>query len=225
MNNRYTEIHYNEQLRPYTKYPVKLCRHLADKYFKRKSGNLLDICCGRGEHLEIFQNIGFNAYGIDMDSVAKEKGLNVSIVNIEIDKFPFEENFFDAVMMKSAVEHIRNIDHLMKEIYRVLKPGGSVVIATCDWKRNYKVFYDDYTHNTPFTKASMEDMFRMFDFRNISVEYFYHLPFTWKNKLYKIFPMLFAIIPLRYTQTTELTEYKKLIRFSKEIQLLGYAEK
>lgn len=223
--NRYTKVHYNEQLRPYTDYPVKFCNHMCDRYFRKRSGNFLDICCGRGEHLEIFQNIGFNAHGIDMDSIAKEKGLNVAILNVEKDNFPFEDNFFDAIMMKSAIEHIRDVDNLMKEIHRVLKPGCPVVMTTCDWKRNYKVFYDDYTHKTPFTKASMEDMFKMFDFKNIGVEFFYHLPFTWKGEFYKQMAKIFALIPLHYTQTTELTPYKKLVRFSKEVQLLGYAEK
>jgi ubiquinone/menaquinone biosynthesis C-methylase UbiE len=68
-------------------------------------------------------------------------------------------------MMKSAIEHIRNrnVDHVMSELYRVLKPGASIIMTTCDWKKNYKVFYDDYTHKIPFTKASLEDMFRMYD--------------------------------------------------------------
>ena len=92
-------------------------------------------------------------------------------------------------------------------------------------KDKIKMFVLKTQYNEPALSAHGNEASWMFDFRNISVEYFYHLPFTWKNKLYKIFPMLFAIIPLRYTQTTELTEYKKLIRFSKEIQLLGYAEK
>ncbi len=225
MKNRYTKVHYNEGLRPYMQYPVKFCNHLADHYFKRRSGNLLDVCCGRGEHMEIFRNIGFDVYGIDLDSVAKEKGLNVAVANVESDTFPFEDGFFHVIMMKSAIEHIRNVDHLMGELHRVLKPGGSLVITTPDWKANYRIFYDDYTHKTPFTKASMEDMFKVFDFKNSFVEFFYHLPFTWKGPVFKSFTKLFALMPLNYTQTTELTEFKKLIRFSKEVQLLGYAEK
>ncbi|HOE16858.1 MAG TPA: class I SAM-dependent methyltransferase [Syntrophorhabdaceae bacterium] len=225
MKNRYTTVHYNENLRPYTQYPEKLCNHLADRYFRRRSGRLLDLCCGRGEHMELFQKIGFDVYGIDMDTVGRDKGLNVAVADIEHEAFPFEDNFFDVIMMKSAIEHIRNIDHVMSEVYRVLKHGGSFLATTCDWKKNYKVFYDDYTHKTPFTKASMEDMFKMFDFRNFFVEHFYHLPFTWKGPFYKSLTRFFALMPLKYTQTTELTEFKKLIRFSKEVQLLGYAEK
>jgi len=175
--------------------------------------------------MAIFKKIGFDVYGIDMDTVGRDKGLNVTVADIEYESFPFDENFFDVIMMKSAIEHIRNIDHLMSEVHRVLKPDGSFLATTCDWKKNYKVFYDDYTHKTPFTKASMEDMFKMFDFKNFYVEYFYHLPFTWKNSSFKSLSKIFAVFPLKYTQTTELSEFKKLIRFSKEVQLLGYAEK
>jgi len=225
MKNRYTDFHYNKELRPFTVYAEKFCNHLADKYFRKRSGRFLDVCCGRGEHLGIFQEIGFETYGIDIDSVGAENGHNVAKINIENEPFPFEDDFFDAIMIKSAIEHIRNINHLIKELYRVLKPGASLVITTCDWKKNFKDFYDDYTHKTPFTKASMEDMLRMFGFKNSRVEYFYHLPFTWRNKFLKRLPRLFALAPLKYTQTTKLTKYNKLIRFSKEIQLLGFAEK
>jgi SAM-dependent methyltransferase len=225
MKSSYAQIHYNETVRPYTEYPVKFCKHLANHYFKKRAGNFLDVCCGRGEHLEIFGNIGFTVYGVDLDSVAKEKGLNVAVLDVERDKLPFDDNFFDAIMMKSAIEHIRNVDHVVSELYRVLKPGASIIITTCDWKKNYKVFYDDYTHKTPFTKASMEDMLKMFGFKNSFVEFFYHLPFTWKGPFYKKLTRIFASIPLKYTQTTELTELKKLIRFSKEVHILGYGEK
>jgi ubiquinone/menaquinone biosynthesis C-methylase UbiE len=175
--------------------------------------------------MEIFRDIGFDVYGIDIDSVARERGLNVAVVDVEKDIFPLADDYFNVIMMKSAIEHVRNIDHLMKELCRVLRPGGSLVITTPDWKANYRIFYDDYTHRTPFTKASMEDMFKMFEFKNFFVEFFYHLPFTWKRPVFKHFAKLFALMPLKYKQTTELTEFKKLVRFSKEVQLLGYAEK
>ncbi len=53
MEDSYTQVHYNEDIRPYSKYARKFCEHLADKYYKSCSGKLLDVCCGRGEHIEI----------------------------------------------------------------------------------------------------------------------------------------------------------------------------
>jgi SAM-dependent methyltransferase len=225
LSNRYTEIHYNEALRPYTGYPVKLCNHLADQYFGRRDGKLLDLCCGRGEHMGIFNDIGFETYGIDRENVGQERGLNVSIADVEKDPFPFDDNFFDSVMMKSAIEHIANTGHLLQEIHRVMKPGANVVITTCDWKKLYKIFYDDFTHVSPFTRASLQDAMRMFKFKEVVVEHFYHLPFTWKGGIRYHLPKLIGLVPVWYSQTSEMTELRKLIRFSKEVQLLAFATK
>ena len=49
---------------------------------------------------------------------------------------------------------------MFKEAYRVLKPSGILINLTPEWKYIYKSFYDDYTHRTPFTKKSLEDIHR-----------------------------------------------------------------
>ena len=103
MKDSYLAIHYNEKIRPYTKYPAILCGHLADKYFKARKGKLLDICCGRGEHMEIFTNLGFDAYGVDREYTAKNKNLNVKIVNVESETIPFEE-IVGVLMGASGIE-------------------------------------------------------------------------------------------------------------------------
>jgi len=226
MKNSYTQIHYNEKLRPYTKYPPRLCKHWARKYFKTNKGRLLDVCCGRGEHMEIFQRMGFEVYGVDMDNIAKDKGLNAAKIEVGEDKLPYKDNFFDFVIMKSAIEHIKNVYQAMEEIHRVLKPGGKIVITTCDWKKDYKIFYDDVDHKTPFTKWSLNDFLLRYEFKNVNVDYFYHLPFTWKGKIYRTIPFLIShLIPINFPCTIELTPIIKLIKFSREREILGYGEK
>ena len=199
---------------------------MADKYFKARTGKLLDVCCGRGEHMEIFGNSGFDTYGVDKESVAKSKNLNVEIVDVDLEDLPYEDNFFDFIHVKSAVEHIRNVYHLMDNLYRVLKPGGKIVILTCDWKTVYKIFYDDVDHKTPFTKFSLHDLLLRYDLKNVKVEYFYHLPFTWKNRFSPLIARLIAfLVPINFPQTVELNFIIKLIKFSREKQILGYGEK
>lgn len=226
MKNSYTQIHYNEDLRPYTKYPPKLCKYWAEKYLKTSSGKLLDVCCGRGEHLEIYQKMGFEVYGVDKDTVAKDKGLRAFKVEMGVDKLPFKDNFFDFVIMKSAIEHIGNVYHAMGEIHRVMKPGGKIIITTEDWKRDYKVFYDDVDHKSPFTKWSLKDLLLRYDFKNANVEYFYHLPFTWKGKIYHTIPFIIArLIPIDFPVAVKFNPLIKLIFFSRSREILGYGEK
>lgn len=226
MKNSYTKIHYNEEIRPYSNYSELLCKYLADKYFRAKSGDFLDVGCGRGEHMEIFNKIGFNSYGVDAEGTAREKGLKAEVVDLEKDKLPYPDNFFDFVMSKSSIEHIRNVYHLMEELHRVLKPGGKIVIMTCDWRTVYKIFYLDVDHKTPFMKWSLHDLLLRYDFRNIQVDDFYCLPYTWKSKWLHIFPKLVAFfIPIDFPPTVKLNFIIKQIKFSREKQILGYAEK
>lgn len=176
--------------------------------------------------MEIFSNLGFDTYGVDKESVAKSKNLNVEIVNVDLEDLPYEDNLFDFITAKSAIEHIRNVYHLMDNLCRVLKPGGKIVILTCDWKTVYKIFYDDVDHKTPFTKFSLHDLLLRYDFKNVKVEYFYHFPFTWKSRFFPLIARLIAfLIPINFPQTVKLNFIIKLIKFSREKQILGYGEK
>ena len=226
MKNSYSTVHYNENLRPYTKYPFLFCSHLSDAYFKSCTGRLLDICCGRGEHIEIFNKLGFETYGIDKEGAAKSRNLNVKIADVDLEDLPYEDNFFDFVMIKSAIEHIGNIYHVMENVYRVLKPGGRIVILTCDWKIAYKIFYDDVDHKTPFTKFSLKDLLLRYDFKNVRIEDFYHLPYTWRGIFFRIFPRIVSfLIPIDFPQTVRLNPFIKMVKFSRERQILAYGEK
>jgi SAM-dependent methyltransferase len=226
MKNSYTKIHYNEELRPYSKYSELLCEYLADKYFKARSGKILDVGCGRGEHMEIFNKMGFDSYGVDIEAVAKEKGFKAEVVDLETEKLPYPDNFFDFVMSKSSIEHIRNVYHLTEEMCRVLKPGGKIVIMTCDWRTNYKIFYLSADHKSPFMKCSLNDLLLRYDFKNVKVEDFYCLPYTWKSKWLHIFPRLVAFfIPVDFAPTVKLNFLIKQIKFSREKQIIGYGEK
>ena len=49
-----------------------------------------------------------------------------------------------------------------------------------------KVFYEDYTHRTPFTKMSLNDIHKLEGFIDISIENFIQLPLIWDNKDFKI---------------------------------------
>jgi ubiquinone/menaquinone biosynthesis C-methylase UbiE len=221
MQNSYTAIHYNEKLRPISNYAWLLAKSMADKYFKAGNGRLLDVGCGRGEYVEIFNKLGFDAFGVDLEATADK----TKKVNLEDEKIPYPDNFFDFIMCKSAIEHIRNVYHLTSEMYRVLKPGGKIVIMTCDWQALYKIFYLDVDHKTPFMKWSLNDLLLRYDFKEVKVENFYCLPYTWKSKFLHIFPRIISLIPIDFPPTVKLNPIIKQIKFSRERQIIGYGEK
>ena len=128
----YVAVVYNEQDRPFTAYPDQLARHLFNRYNIEPGSKLLDIGCGRGEFLRGFLRCGARGYGVDRSCAAATLCHDAELrsADLENEALPFEDDFFDVVFSKSVIEHFYYPERLMKEIYRVLKPGG-LVITRC----------------------------------------------------------------------------------------------
>jgi len=220
----YLSTVYDEDSHPYTAYPSKLCAYLF-KTFKMKPGmKMLETGCGRGEFLKNFQNLGIECTGLDcsaeMHTLLAESGISLKVYDVEkgAGGVPFPDNSFDIVYNKSFLEHLRAPDMFLREVRRVLKPGGLLLCLVPDWEANYKIYFDDFTHRTPFTVVSLRDIFMMCDFERISVYKFRQLPIVWR------FPVLnyicAAISPFVPVRTQN-----KFLRWSRELMLVGCAYK
>ncbi len=105
---------------------------------------VLDIGCGTGEfeRLLLTENPQQVITGVDISEemllVAKQKCRtypNVSFQNASVSALPFADNSFDVVVSASAFHYFDDPDIALKEIKRVLKPDGKVVIL--DWCKDY----------------------------------------------------------------------------------------
>ena len=185
--------------------------------------NLLDLGCGRGEFLNGFIEMGVNGHGVDFTDAAKNFCPKASIqqADIENDGLPYSDDYFDVIFSKSVIEHFHNPDILIKEIHRCLKPGGLAIIMVPSWEHNYRIYFEDYTHRTPFTRDSLKDFFLINGFQNVKVDEFKQLPILWEgNKFLKLASYLTRILIPNYFK-----KKSKWIKFSKEIMLLSIANK
>jgi SAM-dependent methyltransferase len=142
----------------------------------------------------------------------------LGLANVEVDQWPYPSNEFDFVFSKSLVEHLNNPLPYFEEAYRILKPGGILITMVPDWEANYKTYFDDFTHRTPFTRISLNDAYLMANFEGVTVERFRQLPIVWRFPILNIFCALITpFIPVR----TKI----KFFRWSRELMLVGSGRK
>ena len=108
------------------------------KYSLNESGTMLDVGCGEGRHIfGIMQNYPeMKCIGLDMDDdslLKAEEGYeffeSISNAGAEFLKgsaysLPFQNNSLDLVVCSEVLEHLHHYNDAVKEIHRVLKPGG-----------------------------------------------------------------------------------------------------
>jgi SAM-dependent methyltransferase len=97
---------------------------------------VLDVGCGRGHLLREFREGGWRAVGteIDADSAKFPReilGLDVRVGTLEAQGFG--EGEFDAVILWHVLEHVPDFEAILREIGRVLRPGGVFLVAVPDF--------------------------------------------------------------------------------------------
>ena len=97
-----------------------------------RGGRLLDVGCGSGHFLASARKIlGVDAYGVEPYTydAAFAEGNGLSIFSGTLEEAQFPDNFFDAITMNHVFEHLRHPRSTLRELQRIIKPGGEVIIG------------------------------------------------------------------------------------------------
>jgi demethylmenaquinone methyltransferase/2-methoxy-6-polyprenyl-1,4-benzoquinol methylase len=106
-------------------------RQLALQNLKLQSDTqILDLCCGSGQVTRFLVNFSENVTGLDASPLSIQRAQknvpNARYIEAFAEDMPFADNLFDVVHTSAALHEMQSeqLPKIIKEVYRVLKPGG-----------------------------------------------------------------------------------------------------
>ena len=162
-------------------------------------GVVLDAATGRGEFINLLKQY-LKSYtqiiGVDYSekSVAYAQKLfpenNVEIYRMNLEDMPYENEHFDTVCASNSLHHFENLDMVMTEIMRVLKPGGTFILSEMyadgiqsqpqlthimmhHWVAKVDSLSGVY-HASTFAKDELIHIVKKLKLKKIHIEDFYH---------------------------------------------------
>jgi 2-polyprenyl-3-methyl-5-hydroxy-6-metoxy-1,4-benzoquinol methylase len=104
-----------------------------------RGSQILDVGCGDGAMSAFLaKKLGVSVTGVDTDDLAielatqqfKHHGLTGQFIRVDGYAYPFPDAGFDVVVSSDVIEHVRQPEALLREAWRVLRPGGHLVVTT-----------------------------------------------------------------------------------------------
>src|SRR5438067_9203443 len=103
---------------------------LIRQYVELRAKRILDVGCGLGMYVSQFRQFSDDVYGVDIDphkiGRASEWLSNLRVAPAE--ELPFESESFDVILLNEVIEHVDDDRQTIREAYRVLAPGGHIVV-------------------------------------------------------------------------------------------------
>jgi 2-polyprenyl-3-methyl-5-hydroxy-6-metoxy-1,4-benzoquinol methylase len=133
--------------------------------YQPSKGLILDIGAGTGDFLTVAQNDGWKTVGVEPSDKAKAIAKNKGVSFVE-NTSELESHTFDVISMWHVLEHVPNLDEQIKELKRLLKPSGTLIVAVPNFKSfdakhygNFWAAYDVPIHFWHFSKTAIQKLF------------------------------------------------------------------
>jgi len=145
----------------------------------RGEGRLLDVGCSIGLFLDVARERGFDGIGIEFGERALRHArevLGLEVLDVPLGEAGFDAESFDVVTVLSVLEHTNDPRAMLREVARLLKPGGAVYVIVpnleslaCRVLHERAATFDGRNHLIYFSPATLSDALRREGFEPLRV--------------------------------------------------------
>lgn len=143
------------------------------------AGSILDVGAGTGDFLREAKKKGWKTFGVEPNPSALKRAQEKGI-SLESELGAFVDQKMDVVTLWHVLEHIPNLEETIETLSKIVKPGGTLIIAVPNYKsydaKHYGEFwaaYDVPRHIWHFSQNSIEKLFKAhFKLEDIKPLYF-----------------------------------------------------
>ena len=160
----------------------------------KQTGKLLEIGCATGNYLVEMRKNGWDVYGVELQTEAASYArnrFNLDVKTGDLLDVNYPDHYFDVVTLWDVIEHTYNPLAILKEVRRILKPGGIVVFSQPDVaSKGAKQFgrtwigYDSPRHLYLFAGNSLHMVLEQSGLNLLAQEYFLETYHTWVASLH-----------------------------------------
>lgn len=133
-----------------------------------QSGKIIEIGCSTGVLLELFQQKGWEVWGVEPSKNAKHaKKRGLKVVNSTFEKARLPKNYFDVVVLNHTLEHMQNPVKILRKAKTILKESGIIYIDVPNFasmaskirRKNWKYLLpEEHIHH--FTQMTLEKIIK-----------------------------------------------------------------
>ena len=135
---------------PFQRYNFLIRRQQVLALLGRPGGRVLDVGCGPGTFIPALLEVADEVVAVDSASAMIEKATalrdslpephRVQLSVADVARLDFPDQHFDAIVGVGLIEYIDDVDQIFNELYRVLRPGGTLVLTFPNFISPFKVY-------------------------------------------------------------------------------------